>query len=106
MLDKLREMTGGDEERIKLYISTFLEEVPEYCALLDEAIKSKDFEKIRYIAHISKPLLTMMGFDNLHKLADDVETDIRNDAESDQIINRSQSLLAQMNETVESLSEN
>ena len=77
MLDKLREMTGGDEDRIKLYVAAFMEEMPSYADKLQKAIEEKDLENIRYVAHISKPLLSMMGFEDLHLQADQLEKRIR-----------------------------
>lgn len=76
MLDKLREMTGGDEERIKVYVALYLESMPEYCKQLKTSIDSCDFNGIQKAAHSIKPLLSTMGLDELYQSATQLETNI------------------------------
>ena len=77
MLDKLREMTGGDDERMKMYLSLYLESMPEYCKQLKSSIDNSDFNGIQNAAHSSKPLLSTLGLDELYQSATQLETNIR-----------------------------
>lgn len=100
MLDKLREMTGGDEERLKMYVSLYLESMPEYCDLMEKAITEGDLEQIKYSAHASKPLFSTLGFDRLYNEADSIEIDIRGKGEHKSIIQKAEALLTSMKETI------
>ncbi len=102
MLDKLREMTGGDEDRMKVYVTTFMGEFPSYIEKLEAAIAENDRDGIRYVAHICKPLLSMMGFDELNIQADEIEKKIRS-GEGNNAVDEAKDLLAELNRAVEEI---
>ena len=106
MLDKLREMTGNDDSRMNTYIQVFKEEMPEYCGILQKAIHEKNVESIAYVAHISKPLLEMFGFNTLHQQANNLELDITNGVTFNLIKEKAEHLLSEMKNTLEELKKN
>ena len=103
MLDKLKDMTGGDEDRMKIYISAFLEEMPGYCDVLKKAIEEKDEEQINYVTHISKPLLSLMGFDDVYQKALQLENDIRKESINSEVSSQAELLLIEMRKTIDLL---
>ena len=96
MLDKLKEMTGGDEQRLKTYISIYLEVMPEYCERLEKAIKETDIGHIRDIVHSSKPLLPILGLDQIYNLADNLESQIDEKRSQHEILLLAGNLLEEM----------
>jgi HPt (histidine-containing phosphotransfer) domain-containing protein len=62
-LDKLTELSGGDEEFIISVISVFLEETPQDLKNLKEAVESKDFDGIYQHAHKIKPNVDLLGME-------------------------------------------
>ena len=103
MLDKLKDMTGGDEARMKIYISAYLEEMPGYCDILKKAIEEKDQEQIKYVAHISKPLLSLMGFDKVYQMVGQLEDDIIKDSINSEVSSNAELLLTEMKKTIDLL---
>ena len=75
-LDKLTELTGGNEARIKLYLETYLEGTNEQLPLLRSAIESSDLHQIRTVMHTLKPLFTIIGFNDLWEKANEIETKV------------------------------
>lgn len=75
-LEKLIESTGGNEDRIKLYLETYVEGVNEQMPNLIEAIQELDYPKIRTVMHSLKPLFTILGFDELWKKANEIEINV------------------------------
>jgi len=58
-LDKLRELSGDDQEFIETLAMTFLEEVPEDARLLQIAVVSKDYLAAYKSAHKMKPTIEL-----------------------------------------------
>jgi len=58
-LDKLRELSGDDQEFIETLAMTFLEEVPEDAKLLETAVVSKDYLAAYKSAHKMKPTIDL-----------------------------------------------
>ena len=58
-LDKLRELSGDDQEFIETLAMTFLEEVPEDAKLLETAVVSKDYFAAYKSAHKMKPTIDL-----------------------------------------------
>lgn len=62
-LDKLTELSGGDEDFILSVISVFLEETPQDLKNLKEAVESENFEGIYQHAHKMKPNVDLLGME-------------------------------------------
>ena len=88
---------------MKIYISAFLEEMPGYCDILEKAIEENDHERISYVAHISKPLLSIIGFIDIYKNADQLENDIRSESNVSNISLQAEALLSEMRKVVGTL---
>ena len=76
MLDKLKKMTKGDEERMQHYIQTYIKEMTSNVSGLKYWLEQEDYNKIKTIAHNAKSHFTVMEYDSLWKLANHVETGI------------------------------
>lgn len=103
MLDKLKEMTGGDSERMQLYISTYKEGVTEFIESLSAAYDLQDHGIAKDIAHAAKPLFTVMGFDSLWELANNLELAVHESADQDNINKMIKALIKKMSLSMEEL---
>jgi len=103
MLDNLERLTGGDKERMELYLSTFKEGIGEYIKLLKVAIADKNIENISYTIHVSKPLFTLVGLKNLYNKACDIENSIDSNKDLSEITEKASSLLSKMEISLEDL---
>ena len=100
MLDKLKKMTGGDEQRMTMYINTYTDGITEYIALLSEAISNNNIPDIRTATHTSKPLFTIMGFQELWNLANVIEQSIDLQKELELVLERSKHFLSDMEKSL------
>ncbi len=57
----LRQLTNGNEEKMKKYISMFLDNAPKLLDNIDKALAIKDYPTIKIAAHSLKPQLSYMG---------------------------------------------
>ncbi len=78
-LDKLQELSGGDEEFIVSVVEVFIEETPQDLLNLKNAIENKDFEGIYQNAHKIKPNVDLLGMEEVRQNAYDIEMQGRND---------------------------
>ena len=76
MLDKLKEMTGGDEKRMTLYLSTYKHEAEDQILSMSMALEDDNYSEIRIIVHTAKPLLKVLGLDDLWECANEIEVSI------------------------------
>jgi len=77
-LDKLTELSGGDEEFILSVISVFLEETPQDLASLKDAIQTETFDDIYQHAHKIKPNVDLMGMEEVRVKVLQIETEGKN----------------------------
>lgn len=77
MLNKLKEITKGDEKRMALYVETYIERMTESLSLLKEAVENEDYQEVESIAKEAKSLFEHMGFDELWKMANHVEKSVK-----------------------------
>ncbi|NAS29754.1 Hpt domain-containing protein [Flavobacteriaceae bacterium R38] len=78
-LDKIDELSGGDEDFRLSVISVFLEEIPQDLAILKEAIKNQDFESIYQHAHKIKPNVDLLGMEEVRQKVLAIEKQGRNE---------------------------
>ena len=103
MLDKLREMTDGNKERMSLYIATYKEGIGEYIEILRLALPEQNLERIRYVTHVSRPLFTLLGFTDIYKLASEIEHAIDSNSNLTDMNNKTEYLLSKMEQSLDSL---
>jgi len=77
MLDKLKEITDGNEESIKLYIQSYIKVMTAQIDSLQYALSQEDFEKVLSTLQKAKPLLTTMGYDDILRMVNHVEMGIK-----------------------------
>jgi len=57
----LRQLTGGNNEKMQKYIGMFLENAPKLLDSIDRALEINDFPTVKIAAHSLKPQLSYMG---------------------------------------------
>ncbi|MCF8448972.1 MAG: tetratricopeptide repeat protein [Taibaiella sp.] len=57
----LRQLTGGNAEKMQKYIGMFLDNAPKLLDSIDKALAIRDFPTIKIAAHSLKPQLSYMG---------------------------------------------
>lgn len=61
----LSNFTGNDQEKVKKYVSMFLDRAPELLEGMQQGIAEKDYDKLRSNAHSLKPQLGYMGIQSI-----------------------------------------
>lgn len=61
----LSNFTGNDQEKVKKYVSMFLDRAPELLDGIQQGMANKDYDKLRSNAHSLKPQLGYMGIQSL-----------------------------------------
>jgi CheY-like chemotaxis protein len=57
----LKQLTGGNTEKMNKYIGMFLENAPKLIESIDRSLEAKDYPSIKIAAHSLKPQLSYMG---------------------------------------------
>ncbi|WP_340199263.1 Hpt domain-containing protein [Ascidiimonas sp. W6] len=84
-LDKLTELSGGDEEFILSVISVFLEETPQDLSNLKNAVENENFEDIYQHAHKMKPNVDLLGMEDTRIKVLAIETQGKGDKDMEVI---------------------
>ena len=63
----LKNFTGGDNEKVKKYVSMFLSRAPEQLKAINNDLASADHSSLRVDAHSLKPQLAYMGISSLEQ---------------------------------------
>lgn len=66
-LSFLKNFTGGDNEKIKKYVSMFLSRAPEQLKAINTDLAAADYTSLRVNAHSLKPQLAYMGIKSLEQ---------------------------------------
>ena len=69
----LNSFTGGNPEKVKKYISMFLNYCPGQLAAMKEQVASGNYDGLRGTAHSLKPQITYMGIQNGEELIKKIE---------------------------------
>ena len=64
-LDYLKEITGGEDEILKEFITMFFEQLPEFKIGLQEHLKNKKYKELGELAHKAKSSVMTFGMDDL-----------------------------------------
>jgi HPt (histidine-containing phosphotransfer) domain-containing protein len=78
-LNKLIEMSNGDEQFVQSIVSTFLTNVPLALSNISEGIEKTDFEKIRFYAHQLKSSIDFFAVESLQEIVRSMEKDAKGD---------------------------
>jgi HPt (histidine-containing phosphotransfer) domain-containing protein len=57
----LRQLTGGNNEKMQKYIGMFLDNAPKLLDSIDKGMENRDFPTVKIAAHSLKPQLSYMG---------------------------------------------
>lgn len=63
----LKNFTGGDNEKVKKYVSMFLSRAPEQLKAINHDLEAADHGSLRVNAHSLKPQLAYMGIKSLEQ---------------------------------------
>ncbi|MCB0738708.1 MAG: Hpt domain-containing protein [Bacteroidetes bacterium] len=106
MLDSLRELTGGNAERMQLYANMFLEEISSYLPKMKEAFTDGRMNDLKNIVHTCKSLLQTMGFDVAYKQAQKLELMIIDKAYADELNDGYYLFIKQLNDCMQEVKDN
>jgi PAS domain S-box-containing protein len=84
-LTEIKKIAGGDKDFIKQMISIFLDQIPQSLAQINQAIETKDFERVKSVAHQMKPSIDIMQIDSLKKEVRFVEENAGNQTNLEQL---------------------
>ncbi|WP_340075699.1 Hpt domain-containing protein [Leptobacterium sp. I13] len=102
-LDKVNELSGGDEEFTISIISVFLEETPQDILDLKEAIEKEDFQAIYKSAHKIKPNADIMGMEGARAKLLEIENQGKQDKDIEVIKSLFPSVEASINSAITEL---
>lgn len=105
-LDKLTELSGGDEDFILSVIGVFLEETPQDLANLKEAVQSENFEGIYQHAHKMKPNVDLLGMEETRVKVLEIETQGKGDKNLEVINGLFPEVESNVNEAIRQLKDN
>ena len=97
MFEKLKEITGGDKERMQVHFNFFLECIEENANHLEKAIESGNLTEIRNVVHTSKPLFDSFEFTEMWEMANNIEQHIDGKMEIKNLDDKLSQLLNSMN---------
>lgn len=72
-LSYLTEMVGHNPEFMIEFFDTFIKQTPFYVAELEDALSSKNWEKVANCAHKIKPTFTYIGRNDVKDLVQEIE---------------------------------
>jgi len=78
-LDKLNELSSGDQDFIESIVAVFIEETPDDLQNLQTSIQQKNFEQVYQFAHKIKPNVDLLGMDNTTQSLLQIEREARGD---------------------------
>ena len=102
-LDKINEMSDGDQDFILSIVGVFLEEVPQDLADLESAIAAGDVENAYKLAHKLKPNMDILGMEGARVAALEIETIGKNNGSMDDIRSRFPILQQDINQAITEL---
>ncbi|MDP4220685.1 MAG: ATP-binding protein [Bacteroidota bacterium] len=70
----LKDFTNGDDAQIKKYIAMFLQNAPMHLQIIDSALLTNEYDKVRKTVHMMKPHLKFMGMYAASTLAESIES--------------------------------
>ena len=70
----LNSFTGGNPEKIKKYISMFLNYAPGQLSMMKDQLATGNYDGLRGTAHAMKPQITYMGIQGGEELIKQIET--------------------------------
>ncbi|WP_461533013.1 Hpt domain-containing protein [Sinomicrobium sp.] len=102
-LEKLQELSEGDQEFINSIVTVFVDDTPADLADLKLAVASGDFEEIYRKAHKIKPNLDLLGMEEGIELILEIEKDAKNSAPLSAIEEKTERVGKVIEETIKKL---
>ncbi|MEX0272986.1 MAG: Hpt domain-containing protein [Flavobacteriaceae bacterium] len=84
-LEKINDMADGDQDFIVSVVATFIEEVPQDLASLENALEANDHDQVYKLAHKIKPNVDLLGMEQTRLAALEMETLGKNGADIHEI---------------------
>ncbi len=75
-LTSLQEMTGGDEELVKIMLNQYLVEWPEFMEEINNSMQTNNIENIKRTVHKIKPSLVYVGLNKSYEKLEVLELDL------------------------------
>ncbi|MBK6838367.1 MAG: Hpt domain-containing protein [Bacteroidetes bacterium] len=81
----LRTFTGGNPDKIKKYVSMFLQLCPTQLATMSSQLTEQNYSGLRATAHALKPQITYMGIRRGEELIKTIENNAGNNVEVEKL---------------------
>ncbi len=102
-LDKINEMSGGDQEFAAELIHAFLEEIPQDLKWLEESFENEDVQEIYQASHKIKPNLDLVDSQESYQLVVELNSLAKREAAVDEIRPLYQKALPLIDQLLETL---
>lgn len=76
-LSFLEKFTKGNPDKMKRYISMYLDSTPKLFEDMEKYLKNKDWEQLRISAHSLKPQAELIGIPSLKNSLIEIENEIK-----------------------------
>lgn len=102
-LDKLEEISGGDDSFVKEMIDIFLGDVDSNIENLEQYYKEENLDEIGKLAHKIKPTIDLLGIEKIHQEIRDLRTEAEKGDANDQVFDLIQKVKVAMMKAAEAL---
>ncbi|WP_417611671.1 hypothetical protein [Owenweeksia hongkongensis] len=101
MLNKLKEVTGGDKKQMQLHIDSYIDGMTGRVNSLKNALEQENYQGIGNIVMKAKPHFITMGFDDLYRLANHVERSVNKIYSKDMVKEHTRDLINDLEASIE-----
>lgn len=105
MLDKLRELTGGNEREMQERIDSYVDGMTGRINSLKNALDQESYHDIGNIVMRAKPHFVTMGFDDLYKLANHIERSVNKIYSKEMVKEHTRDFINDLQESVDQLAQ-
>ncbi len=102
-LDRLEDISGGDNAFIKEMIDIFLGDVDSNIKNFEQYYKEEKLDDIAKLAHKIKPTVDLLGIEKIHQEIRDLRTEAEKGDANDQVFDLIQKVKVAMMEAAEAL---
>ena len=101
MLNKLKELTGGDDKEMQFYLDSYIDGMTGRINSLNNALEEENYHAIGNIVAKAKPHLQSMGFDDLWKLANHIERSVNKIYSKEMVKEHTRDFINDLQESIE-----
>ncbi len=104
MLDKIKELTGGDKNEMQRHIDSYIGSMTGRVNTLKNALDAESYHEIGQVVKNAKYQFESMGFDDLWKLANHIERTLNRVYSKDMVKEHTLDLINDLEASIDKLS--